>query len=290
MSFPELKLGKKAREQEERERKEDEKVVSEYDRSEREIKDSELKVNRVYPGKKVKQRSYTVNDYVIIEHNGQFYPVIRIMSKKRWLPLVIDLDSLNTVTNFEAEGVTGNWNLANNYVSFSKKKGKTMYYLHNILKDHEPNGSGKDSIDHLTRIKLDNRLANLRMKSQSDQNVNQKVRKCASTQLDKMPQPYRDYYLKNRPRYIYWLPSRTHGHRMFVGPCGSIKEKKFSSKDPKQIPKLMEKAEKYLIEEARKHGMTEDQITSELDPEAHQLKREYEQIVKKASLFFHLDL
>lgn len=194
---------------------------------------------------------------------------------------------MNTVINFQAEGVSGNWNLSNKYVSFSKKKGKTSYYLYNILKDHVPNGSGKNSINHLNRIKMDNRLANLRMKSQSNKNINQKVRKCVNKRIEKMPQLYRKFYLNNRSRYIYWLPSKTHGHRIFVGPCGLIKEKKFSSKDPKQIPKIIQKVENYLIIEAKKHGMTEDQIISELDPEAHQLKREYNQIVKKASLFFY---
>jgi hypothetical protein len=289
MNFPELQLGRKAQEKKRKEALEDEVIVNQYDVSEKKIND-DWRANKVYPGKRVKQRSYTVNDYVIIEHNGKFYPVIRILSKKKWLPLVVDLEHLNTVVNFEAEGVSGNWNLANRYVSFSKKKGKTMYYLHNILMNYEPDGAGKDSVDHLNRIHLDNRLVNLQMKSQSDQNVNQKVRKCASTQINKMPEPYRTYYLQNRPRYIYWLPSRTHGHRMFVGPCGPIKEKKFSSKDPKQIPKLMEKAEKYLMTEARKFGMTDDQITSELDTITHQLKREYTQIILKASKFFQLDL
>lgn len=290
MSFPELRLAKKARERDEKENLENIHIMNDYDVSVKSIPDSKYKVNIVYDGVKVKQRSYTVNDFVIIEHNNKYYPVIRILSKKKNYPLVIDFDQLENVKGFEADGVSGNWNLTNNYVTFSKKKGTTMYYLHNILTGYEPDGSGKDSVDHLNRIKLDNRLANLCMKSQSDQNVNQKVRKCSSKQLDNMPQPYRDYYLANRPRYIYWLYEKKHGHRMIVGPLGSIREKKYSSNNSDEIPTLMKKAEKYLIDEAIKNGMTEDQITSELDPVSHQLKREYTQIVMKASRLFEIEV
>lgn len=287
MSFPVLKLGQKARERRERERKEDEKMVRNYDCKEVKIPNSDLIANKVYQGVSASQRKYATNDYVIIEHNSSYYPVIRIKSKKKQLPLLIDLDKLDLLRDFRIDDQAGSWNLTNTYVSFSRKSNRKAVYLHNVLTENTPGGSEKDSIDYLNRIHLDNRMCNLKT---SDRNRNQKIRKCASTQIDKMPQPYRDYYLQNRSKFIYWLPSRTHGHRIFAGPCGEIKEKKFSSKDPKQIPKLMEKAEQYLLTEAKRYGMTEDQITSDLDPESYRLKREYEQITQKAALFFHLDL
>ena len=286
VKFPELRLSRLIKDREEKERLEDEQM--DYCKEEKKIPSTNVYVNRVYPGVKVKQRSYMTNDYVIVEHNGLFYPVIRIKSKGSYFPLVIDLDQLDKILTYTVQSTRGNWNLTNKYVTFSVKTDGVPQYLHNVIMDRIPDGSGKDSIDHLNRVILDNRRVNLKLKSQSDQNVNQRVRKCMSTKLDLLPKEYRDYYLENRPRYIYWLHSATHGNRVIAGPVGPIKEKKFSSTDSSELPSLIKIAEDYLFDEAKKLGLDLAQISSELTKEAYILKREYDQIIKKASFFFTL--
>jgi hypothetical protein len=52
----------------------------------------------------------------------------------------------------------------------------------------------------------------------------------------------------------------------------------------------MKKAEDYLIEYAQKNDIPLDQITSNLDPKSNQLKREYRQIIMKASKILQIDL
>ena len=290
MEFPKLTLKTIFEEYDKKENKKIKDIVSSYNYEERNIKESDLRLNVVYEGVKVSQRSYYTNDYVIIENDNKYYVVMRLRSKDKFYPMVIDLEQLDKVRNFETEeGKNGNWNFANKYVSFSRKNKTTMYYLHNVLMDFIPSNNNK-SVDHLNRITYDNRLENLQIKSFSEQNVNQKIRKCMSSNLDKMPEKYRKYYLENRPRYVYWIYSKTHGHRIYAGPVNTIKEKRFSSKDDSKIPFLMQKAENYLIEEANKRGMKLDEYTSILSPEVQKLKSSYYQIVKKALHFFDFEI
>lgn len=50
--------------------------------------------------------------------------------------------------------------------------GTRNIYLHQVLMNHHGHGVGNDSIDHINRNKLDNRIANLRITSPSEQNSN----------------------------------------------------------------------------------------------------------------------
>lgn len=92
---------------------------------------------------------------------------------------IIDSDNLDKIRNVNGKKVS--WFLGKNgYVGCRTVMNDkdTVLTLHQHLTGHYGHGRGKESIDHINRDKLDNRMANLRITTQSVQNENRdKVRR-----------------------------------------------------------------------------------------------------------------
>jgi hypothetical protein len=111
-------------------------------------------------------------DYRFLTYNDKEYVVGTIQHKDSDIEFVFDKEFYNTVSERA-------WHFAsNNYISsaYSCGDGKRReLYLHNLIMDVDlfPGKGSKESVDHINRNGLDNRKENLRILSQSQQNINQ---------------------------------------------------------------------------------------------------------------------
>jgi hypothetical protein len=132
---------------------------------------------------------YTNEEYYLIECCGDKLTKVDIESVDKIL-------SLNKTLT-----------ICNNYVVIENGKDKKIA-LHAFLMNHTGNGKGQDSVDHINQDKLDNRLCNLRITTQSVQNSNRPYEKNKDSKfytnkpngmehIDRLPR-YIEYYTENR--------------------------------------------------------------------------------------------
>lgn len=125
------------------------------------------------------------------------------------LQFFIDKDDLEKVK-------TRNWHAMTDgkYIGASIRingKIKTLY-LHNFLMNRfEFQGKGqKETIDHINRNGLDNQKVNLRLATQTEQNLNQDRK----TRYAELPEKYKDSEVKiyDLPKHVYYVKARgNHG-------------------------------------------------------------------------------
>ena len=96
---------------------------------------------------------------------------------------------------------------ANGYVATTfKEEGKRkIRYLHQHLMDHYGKGltKGNNTVDHINTNKLDNRLDNLRLVNQSEQNKNRGKRKRQKSAKCNLPD-----FIKELPKYVQYVNSK----------------------------------------------------------------------------------
>jgi hypothetical protein len=224
-------------------------------------------MNQVKLGRKPKP-----NKFINTIHNGKEYCVGIIESMNGPMKFVFDLEDKSKVIQY-------NWFIiSKHYVGtqFSVIDGKKqILLLHNLVMNRlTPLGKGAaQTVDHINRIPLDNRKENLCVKSQTEQNLNQKKKPRNIVQLPDGCGIEAD----ELPRHIWYIKANGgHGDR-FAVECKSIGFvwKTTSSKNVSLREKLQQAKDK-LQEIYEEHP--------ELNPEVqqvtiHPLVKSFEEII-----------
>jgi hypothetical protein len=149
--------------------------------------------------------------YKDVYYDGKEYVVGIVQYKEGTQPFVIDKEDYDKISEFRSWRVT-----ANSYIgSYLPVNGeRRTVYLHNIIMGKLTfDGKGQTStVDHINRIGFDNRKANLRIYTQTEQNLNQRQKP------RKVVLPADSGLTANDiPKHIWYIkPNGGHGDRFAI--------------------------------------------------------------------------
>lgn len=185
-------------------------------------------------------RPPNVVTYKHITYNTKDYTIGEVIYKDELIKFIIDKEDYDKVS-------VRSWHISsNNYIgsSYTDDDGsKKVIYLHNLIMNRAdfPGKGTTESVDHINRIGLDNRKENLRIVSQTEQNLNQKRRQRTCV----LPEGC-DIKISDVPKHIWYIkPNGLHGDRFGIDfKTENLKWKSSSSKKLSLKDKLEEAKEK----------------------------------------------
>jgi len=149
--------------------------------------------------------------YEFVEYNSCEYVVGTIQHNKHDVKFVFDREDYEKVAE-RSWHVSSHSYVSSAFIADDKKRKEL--YLHNLVMNRlEFNGKGQSiTVDHINRIGFDNRKINLRLSSQTDQNINQKTKARNIT----LPEGC-EIIPEDIPRHIWYIKANGgHGDRFAI--------------------------------------------------------------------------
>ena len=211
--------------------------------------------------------------YSEVTYNNKDYVVGSLKSKNDMVQFVFDKDDYDKVKD-------KSWHRASNaYISHGVivEGKKKELYLHNVVMnrlDHTGKGS-TETVDHINRNGLDNRKENLRILTQTGQNLNQKRKERRVELPETFPIKADDI-----PKHVWYIkPNGSHGERFGIDfKTENIKWKTTSAKDVSIQEKLQLAKEQLKQFYILYPHLNPDNEHNKLELDT--LTREYDDIIK----------
>jgi len=226
-----------------------------------------IHVNMYKPGRPGNPIIYTH----VLYHNKE-YTVIKIQHHDTHKYGLIDKEDFDKVKDHT-------WHYtANAYLSYTQRMNcsQKAVYLHNVVMDRleHPGKGTKESIDHMNRNGLDNRKENLRLVTQSAQNINQKQKERRIELPDNS-----GVTVDEIPKHVWYITANgAHGDRFGIDlKTEGIKWKTTSAKNVSLQDKLKSAKEQLQIYYAQFPHLNPNNENN--NKEMEELTKSYEEIV-----------
>lgn len=176
--------------------------------------------------------------YTPVVYNSKEYIVGTVLHNESDIQFVFDKDDYEKVSQ-RAWHLSANKYIASTFYTTDTEKNKKELFLHNFVMNRLdfPGKGAKETIDHINRNGLDNRKENLRILTQSEQNINQTKRQRSITLPDRC-----GIKPEEIPRHILYIKAYgAHGDRFGIKfKIEGITWKSSSSRKKSLIEKLQE--------------------------------------------------
>jgi hypothetical protein len=210
--------------------------------------------------------------YTHINYHGKLYSVAKVKHNGSTVKFIIDTESFSKIKDYS-------WHhISNGYIGHTIPVDDTRreLYLHNIIMGRLgfPGKGSKESIDHINRNGLDNREENLRLITQSEQNLNQKQKE----RRVELPEGI-GITVEDLPKHVWYIKANgSHGDRFGIDlKTENIKWKTTSAKNISIQDKL--KSAKEQLQEYYKTYPYLNPLCEDKNKEMEELTKSYEEII-----------